>query len=238
MVVWFGVGGVLFYPIAFDVAPRFFLVTTVIPFVLLGLIVQWLMKHKDWGGGWLAIGLILTCFFSSSYYVFDRLNQLSKADMEAVELTGPDRILKERGRVTLEVQQNVSAYIESMYKQNHLPAYIYSEPFYKRSIGYLLDQKNVPHDGLKIGTIYEKGNHFFIIRTQSTFEKKFNKYQDGYEVVESIPFGVMTVYRLKPKLGAVTNISQDLEEFNGYSNAQSDGADHKRYIWREVFESQ
>jgi len=236
MLVWFIVGSVLFYPIVFDVAPRFFLVTIVLPFVFLGLLAQWLMKHKNWGGSWLAGGLLLICVVLSGFHTYERFEQLYKASHEAVELPTSDRILKERGRVTLEVQRNVVEYMQSIQSQNGYPVFFYAEPFYKRSIGYLLDEQYIPNKSLKVNTVYEQGNYFFIVRSQANFETKFQDEHQSYVIKSKKVFGTLTVYHLESKPEAITDILLEFpDEPGNYSNIQRKDDVHKRYTWGEVF---
>ena len=147
-----------------------------------------------------------------------------------------DKILKERTRVTYGQEEMIVDYMESKHLQNGYPIFSYSESYYKRAFGYLLDQRGIQNESLKSESVYLHGNHFLIYRTDSDYLGKAESYLEKYTLEEVRPFGTLTALYLLPRPEAVTAQDEIFTQNPGdYSNVQEDGNVQKRYIWEEVW---
>ncbi|MFC1756486.1 ArnT family glycosyltransferase [Patescibacteria group bacterium] len=222
----------LYTPIAFDLSPRFYLVTAPIAFIFLGFIIRFMTGkiYSKKGKLTLLVGMIAIFAASNLYFAKNRFDELEKAPTENVKIS-TDRILKERGRVTLEQQLMIVDYIKKFYKKNKYPIYHHSDAQYRRSFVYHLEQLGIDNDGLKTGTIYKSGNHFLILRASSDQEDRTRKFKEKYDILEIKKFGTMVVYHFGPKPEFVTHIEQD---FSAEERASSTAP--RRYKWNEIFE--
>lgn len=232
--IWFVVSLGMFLPLAFDISPRFFLLISALPLVFLGFVLEFLSQKisTKWFGA--VLEFILAIFIASNLVAIEkRFSQLKKAPYEAVEI-GADKILKERDRVTLEQQYMVINYVESIYKQNNYPVYLNSEPFYRRSLLYHLDQRNIPRDDFRntvnAQKIYAEGNYFLVLPSGSNFEKDITKYAD-YQEIQRKPFGTLMLIQLEPKKESINTVRQ---EFKEKKESKSAPGVPKRFKWEEI----
>jgi hypothetical protein len=235
--LWFGVTFVLFTPIAYDFAPRFFLLVSALPFIFLGLIFQFLEERIASKNIFriIFISSMILLFASSLIAVKDRFSELASAKSENFEIAS-DRILKEQYRVTLEQQNEIAGYIESIYTTNHFPVYVNSEAFYRRSFLYILEAKNIPRDDFRntqiTKKIYRNGNYFLVYPRNVNLESRTKKYLESYEIVSQKDFGTMVVFQLKPKEAAINDLEQD---FGPAKKPRSASGVPVRCRWNEIF---
>lgn len=234
--VWLIVSFGLFVPLAFDISPRFWLISAALPFIFLGFSLEFLGKLVPRKIAWLlAAAVVMVFVFSNLYQTKVRFEGLRKAEIEAVKISA-DRILKERHRVTLKQQYLIMDYIESIYKQNGYPVYLNSDSFYRRSFLFHLDTRNIPRDDFRNVTnksqVYKNGNYFLVYPTDSNLDKEINDYSPAYSILNKKQFGTLTVIRLAPKPEAITAGQQVIEPQG--KNKTAAGVP-KRYTWEEIF---
>ena len=229
--IWFGVTFILFLPLAYDIAPRFFLLSLPLFFVFIGLIL--LSLRKLFGGSRTArqaIWIILFLFVASNlFFLAQRFDELSRAGIEAVD-SPPDRILKERIRVTLEQEDAIVSFLERRSEETGYPVYMWSEPQYRRALKYLLEKRGVENAVLGFDGIYRQGVYYLILRAQSDLEDALEKYRVNYVVGKTTSFGTLVAIELTPKPEALLGERQDFSKAKPVEVKKS-----PRYTWREYF---
>jgi hypothetical protein len=239
--IWFVVAYGLFTPLAFDLSPRFWLLIAGLPFIFLGLILEYIdtkitntntKKTKIYSTIFLGTTIIILAI-SNLWAIRQRFWQLKNAPYQSFDI-GADKILKERTRVTLEQQYMIVDYIKNIYDQNKYPVYLNSEPFYRRSLLFELDQRKILEDDFRNATgadkIYEHGNYFLLHPTLSNFESDIAKYVNYQEVARK-QFGTLTLIQLSPKPEAINAVKQD---FTPKKSTNSPGVP-VRYKWEQIF---
>lgn len=227
--LWFFVSLVLFFPIAFDLAPRFFLLVAPLPFIFFGFIMDFLEKRK----------LILVAFLlavavliSNAWGIRTRFEELRRSPTESFQPQS-DPILKEKYRVTLQQQLEITDYMENFYRQNNFPVYVNSEAYYRRAFLYHLEQRSIPRDDFRnVGKIYQKGNYFLIYPILSNLEKRTAKYLVDFSVAETRDFGTLKVFRLNPKPESIKAVEQI---FGPEKKPTSSPGVPVRCRWNEIF---
>lgn len=236
-VLWFGISSVVFLPIAYDFAPRFFLVVAGLPFIFLGFILQAIEglfpgKKIFWA---IFIAIVLAVSFSNLASVAKRFSEMERAPYENFEIS-TDVILKERDRTTLEQQYIITDYMENIYKGNGYPIYLNSEAFYRRAFLYHLDRRGIPNgdfrDSQNKKKVYRNGNYFLIYPTASNLEARKLKYIDNYEIFEQVDFGTFTVFRFAPRESSINAVEQT---FGTPGKARSAAGVPVRCRWNEIF---
>lgn len=233
--VWLGAAFGLFTPLAFDISPRFFLIICALPFVFLGLILEFIQEKLSSKKAIILISIIVAALaFSNLSKVRQRFSEYARAPFQNFEIE-PDRFLKEKTRVTLEQQYLIIGYIENIYNQNHFPVYLNSEPFYRRSFLFHIDNLNIPRDDLRNTTgakkLYQNGNYFLIYPTNSNIEKKVGEYSESFDLKSTWEFGTLSLFQLEPKKELVTDIQQ---EFSVEEKSKDGRGVPKRYTWEEI----
>lgn len=234
--LWFGVTFLLFLPLSYGIAPRFFLLNAPLFFLLLGFLLEagrrLIFPHAK-RGEFIGYGIILVLIVLNISFLSSRFNELDRAHIDAVE-SAPDRILKERVRVTLSQQNQIVEFLADRSEERDVPIYMFSEPQHRRALKYLLEKRGVLNDVLGFSKIYREGRYFLIIRTQSDREDALEKYLDSYTLTETTPFGTLVVLELTPKEEAIVAERQvfSLPEKQAHSQAPP------RYTLREFFQRQ
>jgi hypothetical protein len=204
--LWFGVTLGLFVPIAYDLAPRFFLLVAPIPFILLGFIFNFLEKRKLIVLAYILVGILL---LSNGLEIQKRFSEMARASQENFKIES-DKILKERDRVTLEQQLKITDYMENIFKQNKFPVYVNSEAFYRRAFLYHLEQRKILRDDFRNTNknVFRNGNYFLIYPADNSPQEIAAKYLDRYFIAEFKNFGTLVVVRLVPKPEAINATEQ------------------------------
>lgn len=230
--IWTVLVSGLYVPLAFDLAPRFFLLLVPITFLLLGLILNFLgeiLRQKKIVVLLVASLLVILNLVSLQ----TRFSELSRAVTEMVEPRA-DRVLKEKTRVTLEQQLEIANWLESFYRENGAIIYLNSEPFYRRAILYHIGRRGIPYEDLRGAKVYRKGNYFTAYVSNSSAQKKTDKYSNSFDVVEKRQFGTLTVFRLAPKENMIVAEEQPIKPQKKKQKAHTPGVP-ERYTWNEIF---
>lgn len=226
--LWLGVSLVLFLPLAFAIAPRFYLLSVPLSFVLLGSLFQNIVilhkpRHRHWL--WIVIGVLVV---SNLYFLSVRFDELRRAGTESV-VSRPDRILKERIRVTYEQQVALVEYFAERTQETGYPVYLTSEPQYKRSIKYLMEKEGIVMGSFSNDNVYQEGLYYLVLRTEGNIETNYQKYLGNYELVDVKPFGTLSVVELRPKKEAIIGVREDFS----LPAKKADSKAPPRYTWRE-----
>lgn len=232
--IWIVAIAGIFLPIAYDISPRFFLLLVPIAFVFLGIILEFIGKIFRIQNAVLAI-FVASLVAVNLFGVLTRFDQLARAATENVEMC-PDRVLKERTRVTLQQQIMITDYMKNFYKENKAVVYIASESQYQRAIGYHFRSDDIPYDNFSETRVYRKGNYFLIFVSNSSFDKKVGKYLDRFNVAEKRQFGTLTVARLIPREDKIVAEEQSIKQISDEETATAYPPGMPvRFTWSEIF---
>lgn len=230
--VWLGVSFVLFLPLSYGIAPRFYLLVTPLFFIMLGTLLaalkSCLSASRQRAAFWLVISLLIA---SNLFFLEHRFDELRRAISEDVENV-PDRILKERTRVTLEQQEAIADFFLEHQQKSGYPVYMASEPQYQRSLKYLMLKRGLQTDGLSAERIYREGEYFMVLRSAPNLEARLGKYAKAYEVIAIHSFGTLSVVELSPKPESIKGDRQDFS----VPEKPADSKAPPRYTWREFLE--
>ena len=237
ILVWSGVLFLVYTPLAYDLAPRFFLLNAPIAFVIVGIVFTAISLESRKTGVAMAMIIIVFCVISNLYFLTRYYNELSRAATDpTLVIPHHDRILKEKTRVTYEQMQKITAWMASFGHANGMPVFFDAQLEYKRAFGDLLERENaIQQDGYSsCKAIYAQGNYFVIVRTQSDQSPILSKYTPCLTVEQTNVFGTMTVYYLIQKAEAITD--QAKEKFEEDRDPDFAEGVQQRYLWRQVFE--
>lgn len=231
--LWFGVVFVMFIPLAFKLAPRFYLLLVPSTLFFLGISMETIGKIIN--KKYLAV-IVISSFFIcvNLIYLGERFSQLAKAQEQAIP-DFADRILKERTRVTLAQQQEIADYVEEIYRTNNDPVYFNSESQYRRAILYHVAKRGIPYEDLRVTKVYRKGNYMLVFVSNNSLDSKVSKYTDKYDVIEKKQFGTLTLVRLAPKEESISAESQNVEPKKVERKVSAPGVP-MRYTWNQIFE--
>lgn len=232
VLLWIGITFVVFLPLSYGVAPRFFLLSG--PFFLFSfgtllLSVERLI-HRHHIGRIINSCVMVLLIGSNLFFLSGRFHELAQAGTDAVE-SAPDRILKERIRVTFAQQQAIVSFLEARSRATGYPVYMWSEPQHRRALKYLLERRGVENAVLGFDGIYRQGVYFLILRAHSNHEDALLKYRTAYTIGPKTDFGTLVAFELVPKPEAYIGERQDFS-----LKKPSDSSAPPRYTWREWFD--
>ncbi len=234
MLIWLGISYLIFLPLSYGVAPRFYLLVTPLFFIMLGILIQASSKRLPEKSRMALFGtVILLLAASNGYFLKERFSELARAKYEQVE-NEPDRILKEQVRVTLEQQTMIAMFFKERQQATGYPIYMHSDPQYRRSLKYVMDKAEVQNEVLGLSSIYREGEYYLVLRHRDDYESSIRKYREAYEIGEYRPFGTLMVIQLIPKPESIKGERQDF----GIPEKASTPAQAPRYTWREFFQKE
>ncbi len=233
--LWFLVTFILFIPLSYGFAPRFFLLSGLIFPIFLGFLFLQLGRlcGSQRIGRILALFVVGFCVVSNLDTVSGRYSELGRASTEAID-SAPDRILKDRIRVTLAQQNEIVDMFERRYEAGKYPVYMFSEPQYRRALKYLMERRGIENAVLGFDGIYQEGVYFLVLRAQSDLEDALRKYRAAYTVGETTSFGTLVAIELFPKPEAIQAKRQDFSVVKPSGDSKAP----PRYTWREFFSRQ
>ncbi|NTW13567.1 MAG: glycosyltransferase family 39 protein [Candidatus Moranbacteria bacterium] len=228
--LWFLIPFVLYLPLSYGIAPRFFLVTAPVPFLFLGFLFETAQRLLPWKRAVIfgtVVGIMLLAA-SNLFFVNRRFDQLAKAPYEAVK-SPSDRILKERVRVPLKLQEMIVAYLKERSEENGYPIYMWSEPEYRRALKYLLERSGVENGVFGMDGLYEEGIYLTILRSKSDLDDGTKKYLEKYDLIGTRSFGTLTMIEFRPKPEFIQARRQVFESGKVKDNPSA----LPRYTWSE-----
>ncbi len=225
--LWFVILFILFTPLAYGMAPRFFLLFGPFFFFLIGCLGLSLTRlFPRFGfGHTLAVGLILIFVTLNISSLQLRFDELSRSLHEPID-SPPDRILKERIRVTLTQQNAIVDFLAARSAEQGYPVYMFSEPQHRRALKYLLERRGIENAVLGFDGIYREGVYFLVLRAQSDLEDALRKYRQHYTLGQTTPFGTLVAIELYPKPESIVSTRQDFS-----IEKPSDSLAPARYTW-------
>jgi hypothetical protein len=235
--LWGGIIFLVYTPLAYDIAPRFFLLNAPLMFVMLGFVPKAIGVEYKKSGKVIAIVVIVLCIIANLFFVHKYFDELSHAEIdENFILDYRDRILKEKTRVTFGQMMNITDWMESKYKENGYPIFLHAQAEYKRAFWERIDVRDVPryHIPGDLDYLYNKGNYFVIIRTQSDQDAYMDKFLGKMNLIDKKIFGTLVVYQLHPKGEFITDEEKKSELESRDPRFSKDV--QPRYLWRQVFE--
>jgi hypothetical protein len=229
--LWFLITFFIFWPLASDLSPRFFLLSFPLSFVLFGLILHFLSRQPSRPMKYAAYLLVILAVLSNLSEINKRFGQIAEA-LQKPGKVASDPFLKESARVTYAQERKIIEYMKSFRNRNDYPVYYFSEPQYLPAFEYLLRQENFRSSTLGYRNIYEKGNYFYVVFSDPDENWDIGKYASKYDIIGNSSFGTLTVLNLKPRSESITG---SLEDFSSKtSDKKANSRAPKRYIWNEI----
>ncbi|NTW27252.1 MAG: phospholipid carrier-dependent glycosyltransferase, partial [Candidatus Moranbacteria bacterium] len=226
--IWMGVFFILTTPVAFDLRPRFFILVFAIPFILTGIIFNFLLekfpkKAIYFISAIFAIILGLNIFGTSAWFAEQKNSQIDDVEIDRT------LILKTKDGVTLGQLQRAVDFMYAKRKNKDATIYFYVKPEHVQPIRYILEQKKDPT--LKFATLNEQANDdpaaqfFAIIPSQTDLASLEKKYSNNIESLSAEKVGQITVYEINFLSRQTSNDFRLNKEFK-----KTD-----RVFWKDVF---
>ena len=232
--IWFVIIFLSYTPLAFDLSPRFFLLTSPVAFFLPGFIFTLFFhsgKRKSIAWIIIAIFALTNLLFIGQYF-----SQLSRADHDQTLTIGTDRILKEKTRMTRMQEEAIVDYMEARYNENHFPVFMHGQAEFKRAFWERIEFRNIPRDHIpqSFNPLYRQGNYFVVIRTSADQKAYMEKYWDAFNLIDMKNFGTLSLYYISPKEEVITHDAKIFPKEN--RDPQFSPGVQVRYLWRQVLE--
>lgn len=226
LMIWIGVYFILMIPFAYQLRPRFFIVVFAIPFMLLGLIYEYLetvMNRKHV----LAASIFITSFILlwNSYGTYAWFREQADSQEKTTQIKR-SLILKAKDGVLLSHLQNVTDWMYERHEKGKT-LYFYVKPEHVRPFEYLLHAKNdkeLVYETMKINEDPD-AEYFAITPTKNGLQPVYKKFGEDITLVENKEFGQLMVSKI---LVNNRDVSADFR-FNR-PKTKTD-----RVFWKDVF---
>jgi hypothetical protein len=241
--VWFSVNFFAYIPLAYDLAPRFFLLSGPLVLILFGMILKMItefnFKNLKWQKifmilVWLILGIFL---ISNLYFVYRYFNELSQANSNPNLSIKTDYILKEKNRMTLQQMEEIVDFMEQKHKENNFPIFLDGQAEFKRAFWERIDFRGINRDPIPkdLKPLYREGNYFVILRTQSDSDEYLKNFLKGMDLVEKKTFGTLIIFHLKPKEEFIMD-EKKIFLVEERTDPEFSSSAQVRYLWRQVLE--
>lgn len=186
-------------PVAFQISPRFFLVTAIPAVILFGLPLEAVKNYFKKTGIYITLGILTLVLGINIVSVLRYFKELNLASSQSFKVER-DLILLKDERVTLGQLEKIADYISS--ENNGKVIEFIANARYGRSIGYLIQKRG------EVSATYFKEEKSFMPTEEKTYfaiEKTLSKNQipaivlERFSVTGEKEFGTLTVFRLEPK---------------------------------------
>jgi 4-amino-4-deoxy-L-arabinose transferase-like glycosyltransferase len=224
VLIWFGVFFVACIPVAFQLRPRFFILVFPIPFILVGLIYEFLEEKFRIIGqiiAWILVLAVLFLNFRGTYLWFKEQTDAQVKKIQAERTL----ILKVKDGVTLGQLERVTDFIYQNKKAN-ANIYFYVKPEHVAPIKHLLFRKD-PKMIVQPLKINEDPNaqYFAITPVHRKLEPVTKKFSDTFTVKQSEKVGQLMVSEIE-----FTSRPISTEFRFNKSRGKSD-----RVYWKDIF---
>ncbi len=228
--LWCLVSFYLIYSIAdgYRMYPRFFLLLAPLAVILYGYILHLIQPKHGRVRFWIFISIIVTLVTLNIHAILPIFDQLRNESLsKGMEIEVGD-IFPNTNRITLAQQTAIVDYIVSKYRDNEYPTYLQSESEYEPAFWALLERHGIRYrDEIRDSSLYSEGNYFDIRYADDTFDT-----DSKYTVLETKPFGTLTVRFFKPLDAVVVGTRQSDSE---YKQSEVVTVISKLLRWDELF---
>ena len=250
---WYLVLFLVYTLLASELAPRFFLMLMLLPFIFIGILADIFWQRFAILSKIAFVALIFYLSYTNGKVLVTRFDEMGRAETDSIRPSA-DHIIEEPIRTTLEQERTIARYFADMYRQNGFPVFIYGESFWRRSIKYLTERMGVPVGHLDSETPFLKSNNFIVMRSDKKGDSLMKPYRNAYDFIERKNFGTLTVYvlRVKPEKAIIDDAvivpmrnllygdAGDRVTVKSKENVvpiaeSSDAGDVERITWRGVF---
>lgn len=225
--LWFAVTFAITTPLSYDLSPRFFLITAPVAFIFLGFILEFIDKIFSFKS--LSITIVAILVLLNLNFVQKRFFELKKSPYENIEIQ-PDRVLKEKNRVTLKQQNMIADLMEKRYHENGYRIFLISESTYQSSIEAILTRRGILNEKIHPSKVYREGNYYLVLNALSDTSNDLKKYS-SYDVARVYEMGTLKVFELKPKEELINEVRSTEISYGNYSSTSF----NRRYLWKELF---
>lgn len=226
LLVWIGVYFVLTIPLSFQLRPRFFIVVFAVPFILLGLIYEYLSEKIGYKKA------VQTALFISALVIgwnaYGTYAWFSEQENSQRETTPIRRslILKAKDGVLLWHLQSVADWVYAHHEKGKT-LYYYVKPEHVRPMDYLLYKKrdaSLIYETMKINED-PNAEYFAITPTKNGLEPVTKKFGENITLIEQEKFGQLMVSKI-----AVNDRSVSANFRFNRPRTKTD-----RLFWKDVF---
>ncbi len=235
-ILWVSVVFALYIPLAYAMAPRFFLLQGIMFVVFFGFAVQLLLTSRQRSVAIVAWAVLVCAIIANLFFVRQDFAQRARAAVDASLRIPTDYILKEKTRMAFTQMQMIVAHIVHRSTETGFPVWLHAQSEFKRAFWERIDTAGLRRFGAPtdLARAYRNGLYFLIIRTQSDGSSYVKKMKKNADVVDVKVFGTLTLYEFVPHKDVLVADNPTLfvkrRDPRFSSNAQ------KRYLWRQVFD--
>jgi len=241
--VWVAVSFLVLIPFAFQIKPRFLFFEIFIPFLFVGMGIEWLLKgekHKKlilFASTALVLAVIVLNIEATLAW-FDRLENGKKFSVWG----GRFSFIQYLKATTLSDFEQVAESINGKWQENPAKFYFYGNLELRNPMLYLLEKKNPDIDYEYIGyrTRDFSGRYFSISMAGGGIDSLPKHYQAKFDLIENKTFEKLAVQELKlkeiqPKESEKESLKEPKVESETEKNTKKGLKKGERVLWEDLF---
>lgn len=226
--IWIGVFFIFTFPVSFQLRPRFFILVFAVPFLLSGIIFDFLREKWPKKSNILISIFFIAILASNTYGITKWFQEMKNSGIKDVEIDYT-LILKTKDGVTLSQLEKAANFIYEQREEGQT-IYFYVKAEHTSPIKYLLSQKNdsdLEYKSLSLNGD-PKAQYFAIIPSHSNPKEKLEKkYKVPVEIISESQCGQINVYEITfPE----REVSPEFKPSNKSSKST-------RLFWSDVFKN-
>ncbi len=236
-ILWAGIVFALYIPLAYAMAPRFFLLHGVVALIFFGFVVQLRFESAHRYSRAIGYAIIILSVISNLIYIAQDFAQRARAATDEHLRIQTDYILKEKTRMPFEQMVAIVDYIAQRHKETGMPVWLHGQPEFKRALWERLDTAGVPRFSAPVDLkhAFKHGLYFVVIRSQSDHDAYLRKVKENADILQRRTFGTLTLYELVPHSDVA--IAKKPEIYVKQRDPHFSSSAQKRYLWRQIFEN-
>ncbi|MFA5926302.1 MAG: phospholipid carrier-dependent glycosyltransferase [Parcubacteria group bacterium] len=241
--VWAGVSFLILIPFAFQIKPRFLFFEIFIPFIFVGMGIEWMMKGEKYRNFVSAAAIILALSviglnLEATGAWFNKLKNGGKFNVLGNRLS----FIQYPKAVTLADFEEIADYLEKKWKEAPAKLYFYGNLELRNPPLYLLETNNpqIDYEYFSYKTRDFSGRYFSITTDGGNFESLPKHYQPKFDLVYNETFDKLAVQELRlkpdqPKNSEKESLKEPKIESETEKNAKKGIKKSERVLWGELF---
>lgn len=242
--IWAAVSFLILIPFAFQIKPRFLFFEIFIPFIFVGMGMEWLLKEEKHKKLILfaAAALVLAVLALNVEATLAWFNKLGNGGKFSVWGNRPSFIQYPKAITVSDFEQAAEA-VNNKWRENQAKLYFYGNLELRNPMLYILERKNPEVDYAYIGyrTRDFSGRYFSISTTGGGFESLPKHYQAKFYLIENKTFEKLAIQELglkeiQPKESEKESLKKPGIESETEKNTKKGLKKGERVLWEDLFE--
>jgi len=241
--VWAAVSYLTLIPFAFQIKPRFLFFEIFIPFIFVGMGVEWLARSPKFrkftaGAAFLAVAAIIVLNLEATFAWFSKLETGKSFRVRGDRLA----FIQYPKAITLSDFEEMAKYLDQKWRENPAKLYFYGNLELRNPAMYLLELRNpaVDYGYFSYKTKDFSARYFSLTTKNGGLESLPKHYQPKFDLLGEQKFEKLAVQELglkdvQPKMSEKSSLKEPKIESETEKNTKRGIKKSDRVLWGDIF---